>query len=57
MSLNHNWTGPRPAKIPMVPEELTGEVFETFIPVKEANTLYLGLDKISAEITQLNFKK
>src|SRR5574337_791503 len=55
--LNQNWTGTRPAKIPMVPEELTGEVFETFIPVKEANTLYLGLDKISAEITSFSMFK
>ncbi|MCJ1995062.1 hypothetical protein GYN24_10800, partial [Lactococcus piscium] len=55
--LDQNWTGTRPAKIPMVPEELTGEVFETFIPVKEANTLYLGLDKISAEITSFSMFK
>ena len=50
LTLNENWTGVRPAKIPMVPEELTEEIFESFISVKEENTLYLGLNKLSAEI-------
>ena len=40
LTLNENWTGVRPAKIPMVPEELTEEIFESFISVKEENTLY-----------------
>ena len=49
-TLDENWTGVRPAKIPMVPDELTEKIFSSFIPVKEENTLYLGLNKLSAEI-------
>lgn len=51
-TLDENWTGVRPAKIPMVPDELTEKIFSSFIPVKEENTLYLGLNKLSAEIEE-----
>jgi S-DNA-T family DNA segregation ATPase FtsK/SpoIIIE len=52
-ALNENWSGKRPAKIPMVPEELTEEIFNSFIPVKQENTLYLGLNKETSEIEKV----
>jgi DNA segregation ATPase FtsK/SpoIIIE and related proteins len=52
-TLNENWNGMRPAKIPMVPEELTEEIFESFISVKEENTLYLGLNKATSNIESI----
>ena len=52
-TLDGNWTGVRPAKIPMVPDELTEKIFDSFIPVKEENTLYLGLNKETSEIEKV----
>lgn len=46
--MNQDWTGTRPEPIPMVPEELTIEKFQQFVPEKEANQFYLGLNKLSA---------
>ncbi|EKJ3581582.1 TPA: type VII secretion protein EssC [Enterococcus faecalis] len=46
--MNHQWTGTRPEPIPMVPEELTIEKFQQFVPEKETNQFYLGLNKLSA---------
>ncbi|EPI09170.1 FtsK/SpoIIIE domain-containing protein, partial [Enterococcus faecalis] len=46
--MNQDWTGTRPKPIPMVPEELTIEKFQQFVPEKEANQFYLGLNKLSA---------
>ncbi|MFG5450833.1 hypothetical protein ACFJZD_15205, partial [Enterococcus faecalis] len=36
-------------KIPMVPEELSIDNFQQFVPKKESNQFYLGLNKLSAE--------
>lgn len=46
--MNHDWTGKRPEKIPMVPEELTIQNFSLFVKEMEADNLYLGLNKLSS---------
>jgi S-DNA-T family DNA segregation ATPase FtsK/SpoIIIE len=45
-ALGESWTGARPKKIPMVPQELTPEVFRRYVP-REAppNRLFFGLNK------------
>ena len=48
-TMNHDWVGIRPERIPMVPEKLSHEQFQQFVPEKELNQLYLGLNKLSAE--------
>ena len=49
-ALNEGWAGERPAKIPMVPRELTPEAFESSLPREPRDgDLYLGLNKVSAE--------
>lgn len=48
--MDQNWTDERPEKIPMVPEELTSQNFGSFIKVREANNLYLGLNKLSSAV-------
>ena len=51
--LDQNWTGPRPAKIPMVPEELTVEGFEHLTTVKnlaKTNALPLGLSLATTKV-------
>ena len=49
-TLSHNWTGPRPAKIPMVPEELTGTQFDALLSEKGTNKLYIGLNKATSAV-------
>ncbi|MBF0777455.1 type VII secretion protein EssC [Streptococcus cuniculi] len=44
------WTGCRPEAIPMVPEHLSITDFEQWIGQPEAQTLYIGLNKQSAQI-------
>ncbi|EPI2200924.1 type VII secretion protein EssC [Enterococcus hirae] len=46
--MNQNWTGIRPKKIPMVPEELSIDKFQQFVSGKEPNQLYLGLNKLTS---------
>lgn len=49
-SLDEAWGGPRPAPIPMVPRELTPEVFTRFATREApAHTLLLGLNKTDSE--------
>ena len=48
--MNQIWTGLRPEKIPMVPEELTTDRFQTFISERKPNTLYLGLNKANTNV-------
>ncbi|BDH66527.1 Ftsk domain-containing protein (plasmid) [Enterococcus sp. PLM3] len=52
-AMNHDWIGIRPERIPMVPEKLSHEQFQQFVPEKELNHLYLGLNKLSAEPERL----
>lgn len=50
--LNENWTGERPAKIPMVPHELTQETFIDSVSVRAIETaggLPVGLSKTTTE--------
>jgi len=47
--LDESWQGARPSAIPMVPDELTIEMFESYVPVRNSKTLYLGLDKASSQ--------
>ncbi|MDR1567400.1 MAG: type VII secretion protein EssC [Streptococcaceae bacterium] len=47
--MNDSWSGARPEKIPMVPEELTPEFFEAYLPARRQDTLYFGLNKASSE--------
>ncbi|MBO0440291.1 type VII secretion protein EssC [Candidatus Enterococcus ikei] len=46
--MDQDWTGERPEKIPMVPEELTIQNFVSFVKERENNNLYLGLNKLSS---------
>ncbi|EGP5130045.1 type VII secretion protein EssC, partial [Enterococcus faecium] len=48
--MNQNWTGLRPEKIPMVPEELTTDKFQALIADRKSNTLYLGLNKVNTNV-------
>lgn len=49
-ALNDAWAGERPARIPMVPRELTTEVFTRYATRDAAsNRLLLGLNKLSSE--------
>ncbi|MEN2736823.1 type VII secretion protein EssC [Microbacterium sp. X-17] len=49
-ALNDAWAGARPARIPMVPRELTTEVFTHYATRDAAsNRLLLGLNKLSSE--------
>lgn len=48
--MDQSWIGERPEKIPMVPDELTVPKFISFIKEKEANHLYLGLNKLSSSV-------
>jgi S-DNA-T family DNA segregation ATPase FtsK/SpoIIIE len=49
-ALAEDWTGARPAKIPMVPRVLTPEAFRRQVAHEvDHNRVYLGLNKISAE--------
>jgi S-DNA-T family DNA segregation ATPase FtsK/SpoIIIE len=49
-ALNDAWAGARPARIPMVPRELTTEVFTRYATRDAAsNRLLLGLNKLSSE--------
>lgn len=47
-SMEQAWNGVRPEKIPMVPSELTYETFNGFVPKKERDAFYLGLNKLSS---------
>jgi len=47
--LNNNWQGRRPVAIPMVPDELTIDIFGTYVPNKQQEMMYLGLNKDTAE--------
>ena len=49
-TLDENWTGVRPAKIPMVPELLTTTQFNTVVAEKEDNKLYIGLNKADSAV-------
>ncbi|AYG00470.1 type VII secretion protein EssC [Lactococcus allomyrinae] len=49
-ALNQNWKGERPDAIPMVPEELTQEVFKTYLPRNRQNRIYLGLNKGTSKL-------
>ena len=49
-TLDENWTGVRPAKIPMVPELLTATQFNTVVTEKENNKFYIGLNKATTQL-------
>ena len=49
-TLDENWTGVRPAKIPMVPELLTTTQFNTVVAEKEDNKFYIGLNKADSAV-------
>lgn len=51
-TINDEWKGNRPKKIPMVPDKLTPELFSSYLPKESRNTLYLGLNQSSSEIEQ-----
>lgn len=49
-ALNQAWVGDRPAKIPMVPQELTSKALGTHVSHEASpDKLYFGLNKSSAE--------
>ncbi|WP_205881089.1 FtsK/SpoIIIE domain-containing protein [Leucobacter insecticola] len=49
--LDDAWVGERPARIPMVPQELTTEIFAGFVPAALPRELVpYGLDRASAEV-------
>ncbi|GAB2023393.1 hypothetical protein RyT2_24690 [Pseudolactococcus yaeyamensis] len=50
LTLDENWTGVRPAKIPMVPELLTATQFNTVVTEKEDNKFYIGLNKADSAV-------
>ncbi|EQB4895318.1 MULTISPECIES: hypothetical protein [Enterococcus] len=56
-TMNHDWVGIRPERIPMVPEKLSHEQFQQFVPEKELNQLYLGLNKLSANQKRYPYSK
>lgn len=45
IEINQAWTGERPEKIPMVPENLTQKSFASYFVQDDENKLYLGLNK------------
>src|SRR5699024_283653 len=47
-SLEQAWNAVRPEEIPMAPSELTYETFNGFVPKKERDAFYLGLNKLSS---------
>ena len=49
-ALNADWSGARPARIAMVPQELTPEAFARFVPHESPqDRMYFGLNKTSAQ--------
>jgi S-DNA-T family DNA segregation ATPase FtsK/SpoIIIE len=51
---NQIWQGIRPEAIPMVPEEIDSSIFTNVLADKDNESIYLGLNKQSAEIEKLD---
>ncbi|MGA5592134.1 type VII secretion protein EssC [Enterococcus mundtii] len=49
IEINQAWTGERPDKIPMVPENLTQKSFAAYLE-QDDHTLYLGLNKATSSV-------
>ncbi|GAB2025550.1 hypothetical protein OfM1_16220 [Lactovum odontotermitis] len=47
---NEDWQGSRPEAIPMVPEELTAEVFKTYVSETNPDEIVLGLNKETSAV-------
>lgn len=50
IEINQAWTGERPDKIPMVPENLTQKSFASYLEQDDSHTLYLGLNKATSSV-------
>ncbi|MBO1299477.1 MULTISPECIES: type VII secretion protein EssC [unclassified Enterococcus] len=48
IEINRAWTGERPDKIPMAPENLTRKSFTSYLVQADENKLYLGLNKATS---------
>ncbi|MFK4926816.1 type VII secretion protein EssC [Lactococcus garvieae] len=54
VAMSESWSGTQPEAIPMVPEELTPELYSTMV-TKEKHKMSLGLDKLSAQVESFKF--
>jgi S-DNA-T family DNA segregation ATPase FtsK/SpoIIIE len=52
--MNQQWTGLRPDEIPMVPEDLTPVLFDSYLTERKSETIHFGLNKQSSKVE--NFK-
>lgn len=53
-AMSQAWSGTQPEAIPMVPEELTPELYSTMV-AKEKHEMSLGLNKLSAQAESFKF--
>lgn len=53
-AMSQAWSGTQPEAIPMVPEELTPELYSTMV-TKEKHKMSLGLNKLSAQVESFKF--
>lgn len=54
VAMSEAWSGTQPEAIPMVPEELTPELYSTMV-TKEKHKMSLGLNKLSAQVESFKF--